>query len=75
MQQGLLSRRFRDFGVAAEPGLAAAETGFELTYADPVAPFLTVQPDLQYVVNPSGRRAVGDAVVVGLRLTFAWPTG
>ncbi len=45
----------------------AAEVALELTYRAPVADFLTVQPSVQYVVNPSADPAVRDALVVGLR--------
>jgi porin len=58
--------------------IRSAEVVMELSYQVQVAPWLTVQPDLQYIFNPDGgvlnpkaslRR---DAVVVGLRsaLTF-----
>lgn len=40
----------------------------EWTYAIAVARWLTVQPDLQYVINPGGRSSVGSAVVVGAQL-------
>ena len=40
----------------------------EWTYAITVARWLTVQPDLQYVINPGGRSSVGNAVVVGAQL-------
>jgi carbohydrate-selective porin OprB len=38
------------------------------TYAIAVARWLTVQPNLQYVINPGGRSSVGSAVVVGAQL-------
>jgi len=40
----------------------------EWTYAIAVTRWLTVQPDLQYVINPGGRSSVGNAVVVGAQL-------
>ncbi len=49
---------------------AAAETAFELTYSDRLAPWLSVQPDLQLVVNPAGERGRGAVLVAGLRTTF-----
>lgn len=70
IQQGLLSRGFRraleEEGHRADP----AEYGVELTYADKLLPWLTVQPDLQYV-----RRAYGDGngrgtLIFNMRLTF-----
>ena len=44
------------------------ELALEWTYAIAVAKWLTVQPDLQYVINPGGRSSVGNAVVVGAQL-------
>ena len=41
------------------------ELVFEWTYAIAVSGWLTVQPDVQYVINPGGRSSVGNAVVVG----------
>ncbi|MBA3810795.1 MAG: carbohydrate porin, partial [Caulobacteraceae bacterium] len=31
---------------------------------------LSLQPDLQYVIHPGGDPALGNALVVGLRLAF-----
>lgn len=50
-----------------------AETAIELTYAYRVTPWLTIQPDLQYVVNPGWEPSRSDATVAGLRFSFAWP--
>jgi porin len=47
----------------------ASMTAFELTYSDYVAPWLAVQPDIQYVVNPGTDPGLNDAVVAGVRLT------
>ena len=44
------------------------ELVFEWTYAIALAGWLSVQPDLQYVVNPGGRPSVGNAVVIGVQL-------
>lgn len=46
----------------------AAETIVELTYSHTISRRLRLQPDLQYVRNPSFRREVGDAVVLGLEI-------
>ena len=44
------------------------ELVLEWAYAMAVTRWLTVQPDLQYVINPGGRSSVGNAVVVGAQL-------
>jgi len=50
-----------------------AETVIELTAQRPVASWLLVQPDLQYVVHPGWNRGARNALVAGLRLSFAVP--
>lgn len=47
--------------------LGTHETNVELTYRMPLTPRLTLQPDVQYVINPGGVPGRSDAVVVGLR--------
>lgn len=53
-----------------------SETVLELTYQAPVTPWLTLQPDFQYIFNPGGgvpvnadypSRTIGSAAVFGLR--------
>jgi porin len=55
-----------------------AETVFELSYIGQLAPWWTVQPDIQYIVRPGGNvpdpndptRTVGNALVIGGRTTI-----
>ena len=51
-----------------------AETAIELSYRTQVTPWLAVQPDLQYIVNPGTAEVLDDALVVGLRLEAALST-
>lgn len=53
------------------------ETVFELSYAAQLAPWWTVQPDLQYIVHPNGgqdpndpTQRLGDAFLAGIRSTI-----
>lgn len=85
-QGGLLGREGEVFGVAVAharhgeearaAGSAAGEplrrdeTVFELTWKFPVAPRLTLQPDLQYIVHPGSVPGRRDALVAGVR--FDW---
>lgn len=46
------------------------ETTLELTYRYCVSPWWNIQPDLQWVLNPGGSSAVGDAFVAGLRFNI-----
>ena len=49
-----------------------AETGVEVTFADNVAPWLTLQADAQYVRNPNRDAQARDAVILGVRFIFAF---
>ena len=49
-----------------------SETVLELTYSLVLAPWLTVQPDIQYVINPNGRSSVKNALVVGAQISIAF---
>ncbi len=49
------------------------ETAIELTYRKPLTRFLSVQPDVQYIVNPGMDPSVRDALAIGFRVTLAWP--
>lgn len=64
------------FGRAAAP-YASNETVIEATYEAPVTDWLTLQPDLQYVINPNaripgnfGKAPLPNAVVIGVRATI-----
>ena len=50
----------------------ASEHGFELYYLDQLTPAITVQPDLQYIVNPGTDTVTDDAAVVGLRVNVSF---
>ena len=44
-----------------------SEYALDVYYRDKIVPGIAVQPDFQYIVNPSSNPAVGNAVVFGLR--------
>jgi porin len=58
--------------------IRSEEVVFELSYAAQIAPWWTVQPDLQYIVHPGGNVSdpddptviVGNAFVAGIRSTI-----
>jgi porin len=50
---------------------AAGETTVELTYLAQLRVWLTVQPDIQYVIHPGGAPGVRNAVVPGLRIAVS----
>jgi porin len=49
-----------------------AETAIEWSYEMPLAGWLTLQPNLQYIVNPGGDSSIDDAVVAGLRFAVGY---
>lgn len=67
-----LSTPYRRANPAGEPALTGSEGMVELTYSDRVLPFLTIQPDVQYIRRPGGLRDAGDAVILGLRAIVTW---
>ncbi|WP_197422060.1 MULTISPECIES: carbohydrate porin [unclassified Sphingomonas] len=70
VNQAYLSHGYRRLLSADGVGSVPAETAFELTYSDRLAPWLSVQPDLQLIVNPAGERGRGAVLVAGLRTTL-----
>jgi len=56
----------------AQAGAFHRETGVELYYRVVPLPWLTVTPDLQYVVEPGATPTAGDAVVFQLRIRVSF---
>ncbi|HET6726362.1 MAG TPA: carbohydrate porin [Gammaproteobacteria bacterium] len=55
------------------PASADAETVIELTYQTSIGKGFSLQPDVQYVIHPGASKRVDNALVVGLRVGWAWP--
>jgi len=53
---------------SANPGTTTAETILELTYRAPVLSWLTLQPDIQYVITPGTNQGVDNALVMIMRV-------
>jgi porin len=47
----------------------SSETVIELTYSLLLARWLSIQPDLQYVIHPNGRSTVKNALVIGVQIS------
>ena len=58
---------FRRGSALAGDSLSRREVIIEATYRAPVSAWLTLQPDLQYVINSGGQRAAANALILGLR--------
>jgi len=54
---------------------AKAETALELTARRAVAPGASLQPDVQYVIDPGWNASIRPALVMGLRVSLSWPAG
>jgi porin len=67
--------RFQEDRNSVSPGAVGIQTHesvVELDYSIAVAPWLRVQPNLQYVIRPTGTGKIPDAFVIGLltKVTF-----
>lgn len=49
-----------------------AEMVIEFTYQAEITPWLIVQPDLQYIINPGGASDLGNALVIGGRAAITF---
>ena len=54
--------------VAANAPIGKSETQAELTYRDMLMPWLSLQPDLQYTIDPGSNPALRNAWTLGMRL-------
>jgi porin len=57
-------------GALAGRDIGPAETDIETTYHYALKDWVSLQPDVQYVINPSGDRHIPNALVVGFRLAI-----
>jgi porin len=81
---GLLKSRAEDqlgFAIAAVDAskdartlfdLESREVAVELTYRAPITKWLTVQPNVQYVINPGLDASLADVLAFGLRAEVGW---
>ncbi len=51
---------------------AAAEMVIEFTYQAEITPWLIIQPDLQYIINPGGASDLNNALVIGGRAAITF---
>ena len=63
-----LGRCLNQTGVGAE----RRETAWEMTYRAQINEHLLLQPDIQYVQNPSASAELDDALVIGIRFVIAY---
>ncbi len=75
INQAFLAGKFRSNEADAGIARRSRETGFEITYADRLAPWLTVQGDAQYVRTTQTALGARDAIIVGLRLIVSGAAG
>ncbi len=74
VQRAVINGAYRNFMALQGDVPAGHESAIELTYADKLFPFLTVQPDLQAIFRPGGRANSPVALVATLRLSFEFST-
>jgi porin len=65
-------RRAEEVQVLTNPtvGVQNWEMTLEWTYGCTVRPGLLVQPDLQFIINPGGNKAVPNALAIGVNVVF-----
>ncbi len=47
------------------------ETAFEINHKCQITPWLSLQPDFQYILRPGGTGAISDAIVLGFELAIS----
>ena len=57
---------YRKLQLALGNGFVNDETSIELTYRAPINSWLTVQPDLQYIIHPGYDPAYKNDLVIGV---------
>lgn len=57
--------------ISANPGTEGSETAIELSYQFMLLPWLSLQPDVQYIINPGMDSTLDNALVLGVRLQIA----
>lgn len=70
----------RNFYTGVESPVRSSEMVLEVTYQAPITPWLTLQPDFQYVIRPGGNvpqpndptQAVKNAAIFGLRASVTF---
>lgn len=62
-------------GQPAAPAPHRAETAWEVTARERLGRGFFLQPDMQYIVHPGWAPAVGNALVLALRLEWSWLGG
>ncbi len=67
-----LSNGARDSLEAGGSDPSDAEMAVELTYQAQLTPWLVLQPDLQYILNPGSSKDLDNALVAGLRVAIAF---
>ncbi len=66
------SHDFSDAQVATGTNPYSQETVIEATYKAQLTPWWTLQPDFQFIFNPSGEKGSHNATVVGVRTTLVF---
>lgn len=67
-----VSGQFSDSQVIQGGSPLSSETVIEATYKVYVAPWASIQPDFQYIINPSGVEGSSNAFVFGVRTSIAF---
>ncbi|MCZ6673115.1 MAG: carbohydrate porin, partial [Verrucomicrobia bacterium] len=56
----------------ANPGLNRTETAIEFTWSAEITENLSVQPNIQYILNPGQEPGLSDALIAGVRTVLSF---
>jgi porin len=59
-------------GSSESAGGLGAEMALEATYLTQITKWLSLQPDLQFIINPGGNKGLSNALVIGGRLSITF---
>lgn len=66
------SSKYMQTQVTAGTPADSSEVGFEITYSDMLLPWLRVQPDVQYTINPGTNPSYDNSWVIGVRFEVSF---
>jgi porin len=72
ISQSINGDKYRQSVVAAGGRADRSETGFEAYYRDVIYRGISIQPDVQYIVNPGSDPALDNAFITGVRLGISF---
>ncbi len=67
---GRFGSDYSEANISTKGNKPTGETVIELAYRIQFTKFMTLQPDIQYIINPAGLSEIDDALALGIRLNL-----